>query len=90
MSIDLDLRCHILLFAIPNAVDLSVLIGMGGWMCPNSSKVVLKIMASWPLTKRAPISASAADAITFFMMAQTTCKGPFEGGVFDWRFFLVW
>ena len=81
MFIDRDLRVRIHLFAIPDAVELSVLIGMGGWMCSNSSTVVLYIVASWLLTKSAPISAPPADAITFFMMEQTICKGPFGGGL---------
>ena len=66
--------------AIPEAVELSVFIGVGGWGCPISSNVVRNITASLPLTKSPPISASAADAITFFMMEHTACSGPFGGG----------
>ena len=88
MSIYLDLCCRIFLFAIPDAVELSVLIGVWGWMCPTSSKVVLKIMDSWPLAKSAPISAFAADVITFFMMAETSYKGPFGGGSLTGAFVL--
>ena len=80
MSIYRNLRCRILLFAIPDTVELSVLIGVGSWMCTKSSKVVLNIIASCPFTKSVSISAFAADAITFFVMAHTTCKGLFRGG----------
>ena len=80
MFIYRDLRCWTLFFAVPYAVELSVLMGVEGWSCPNSSKVVLNMIASWLLTKSALVSASAADAMTFFMMEETTCKGQFGGG----------
>jgi hypothetical protein len=37
--------------AIPEAVELSVLIGVGGWGWLSSSSVVRSGTASWPLTK---------------------------------------
>ena len=80
MSIDLDLRCLIILLAIPDAVELSVFIGVGSWGYLNSPNVVLKITASCPFTNTPPISASIADAITFFMIEHTACRDPFGGG----------
>ena len=52
----------------PTAVVLSVWIGVGGCVCPISIKVCLAGIACLEFRKRAPISASAADDITFFMI----------------------
>ncbi len=81
MSIDLDLLCLMVLLVIPAAVELSVLMGVGGCGCPISSKIVLSIITSCPFTNNAPISASAADAMTCFIIELTACNGPFKGGV---------
>ena len=34
-----------------------------------------------PFTNSAPISASAADSVTFFIIAHTACNGPLTSGV---------
>ena len=65
--------CHlIVLFTIPTVVELSMWVGVGRWGCPNSSKVSLVVFASFTLRKRAPSSASAADAATKRSMIQST------------------
>ena len=78
---DLDLLCLIFLFEIPDAVELSISIGVEGCMYPNPSKVVLSIIASCSLMNNSLISVSTTEAIIFSMMKQTTCKGPLDGGL---------
>jgi hypothetical protein len=56
--------CLIVPLLYPVAVVLSVSIGVGGCVCPNSSNVVLRTAPSFEFMKTAPISASAADYIT--------------------------
>ena len=65
MSIDFDALC-LTVSIIPSAVLLSVLIGVAGCGCPNSSKVVRIGTASFTFmyNYKAPHSASAADCIT--------------------------
>jgi hypothetical protein len=46
------------------AVVLSISIGVGGCLCPNSSSVVLRTDPSFAFMKTAPIYASAAEDIT--------------------------
>eukprot|EP00957_Ditylum_brightwellii_P131334 10017160-Ditylum_brightwellii.AAC.1 len=60
-----DLRCRMFEFTIPCAVDLSTCIGVAGWGCPNSISAMHMGAASFAFSKRAPNSASAAEAITF-------------------------
>ena len=65
MSIDLVAFCFTVLFIIPSAaVLLSVLIGVAGCGCPNSSHVGRIGTASFAFMYKAPHSASAADCIT--------------------------
>jgi hypothetical protein len=56
--------CYIVPLLYPVAVVLSVSIGVGGCLCPNSSNVVLRTASSLAFMKTAHISASAADDIT--------------------------
>ena len=67
-------------FTTPNAVVLSVCIGVGGWGCPISSRVVLAGMASRAFMNNAPISASAADDMTALMICATFNTAPLLGG----------
>jgi hypothetical protein len=55
--------CSIVPLLYPVAVVLSVYIGVGGCLCPNSSNVVLRTAPSLAFIKTAPFSASAADNI---------------------------
>ena len=66
------------LFAIPTAVALSQRIGVFGWGWPNSSRVNQKIMPSLQFRKRAPSSASAAEATTKRRMAHNVKNAPFN------------
>jgi hypothetical protein len=90
MSIARDLRCLKVLFAIPEAVELSVLIGVGGWGWLSSSSVVRIGTASWPLAKRPPTSASTADAMTLQSLWQTVWMGPLGGGFVIGAFVRSW
>jgi hypothetical protein len=49
MSIAFDLFCLIVSFKMPNAVELSVRRGVGGWMWPTSVSVTLSGAPLWAL-----------------------------------------
>ena len=68
----LDLRCLTVSLMIPEAVELSVCIGVGPCGCPISSNEVLSTSPSLALMNRPHNFASAVEAITFFRMAATT------------------
>ena len=76
MSIAFDLVCLHVLFNIPCAALLSVIISVAGCGCPNSSRVCLIGTAYFAFMKTAAISASAADDTTFFIILATTCIAP--------------
>ena len=65
-----------LLFTTPNAVVLSIWIGVGGCLCPISSSNCRCGMASCELIKSAASSASAADDITARMICEVVCIAP--------------
>jgi hypothetical protein len=56
--------CFIVSFLYPVAVVLSVSIGVGVCLFPNSSNVVLRTTPSLALIKTSPISASDAEDMT--------------------------
>ena len=58
MSISFNCFCLTLEYKMPNAVDLSVSIGVGVFLSPISSSVVRSGIVVFPLWKRAPILAS--------------------------------
>ena len=64
------------LLAMPTAVELSQLTGIGGWGCPISSRVTRKIAACLQLRKRAPSSASAAEATMNRKIEHSVKKAP--------------
>ncbi len=64
MFIACDHCCLMELFTMPTAVVFSQCIGVGGYGCPSSFSARHMILASSALRKRAPSSASAADAAT--------------------------
>jgi len=66
------------LFAMPTAVALLQWIGVLGCGCPNSSSVMQKIIPSLQFKKRAPSSASAADAMTKQRIAHNVKNAPFR------------
>ena len=61
---------------MPHAVVLSVRMGVAGCGCPSSSHVTLNGANSCALMYSAPISASAADAITDLITFAMTAIGP--------------
>ena len=78
ISIDRESCLLTVLFAMPTAVALSQWMGVFGWGWSNSSSVNRKIMPSLQFKKRAPSSASAADATTNRRMAHNVKKAPFN------------
>ena len=76
MSMALDLRCLTVSLMMPEAVELSVCMGIGPCGCPISSSEVLSTSPSLALMNSLPDSASTTEAITFFRMATTTNIAP--------------
>ena len=76
MSITLLLFCLNLLVSIPQAVLLSVHIGVAGCFCPNSSHVICSGISSCAFIYNAATSASAADAITTLISFAMIAIGP--------------
>ena len=76
MSMDLDLRCLTDWLMMPEAMELSVFIGVVPCGCPMSSNEVLCTSSYFALINRPSKSASSAEAITFFKMAVTTNIAP--------------
>ena len=66
----------------PRAVVLSVCIGVLGCGCPISMRAILAGMASRAFMNNAPISASAADDMTAFIIWATFSTAPLLGGSF--------
>ena len=68
---------------MPVAVELSLNRGVPffGWGWPSSSRVTRMGQARWAARKRPPVSASAAEAMTFLIVLHMTCTGEFVMGV---------
>ena len=62
--------------AIPQAVELSTWMGVGGCGCPISCRVVHRMVASFMLVKRPAVSASAAEEITTLITPVGVRMGP--------------
>ena len=75
----------IVCFTTPNAVELSICIGVGGCLCPISSSRCRIGTASRELIYSAPSSASAADDITAFIICATVNTAPLFVGLYDMR-----
>jgi hypothetical protein len=69
--------CFMVPLMYPVAVVLSVSIGVGGCLCPNSSNVVLRTAPSLAFIETAPISASAAYDITWLRTLLMIKIAPF-------------
>ena len=80
MSIAFDCFCLMVSLAKPSAVDFSTWIGVAGCGCPSSRSKVRIGTASWPLMQAAPISASAADPITFSIIRDMEWMGSLRRG----------
>ena len=70
--------CFTVLFVMPMVVALLQCTGVLGWGCPISSRVSQKNIPSLQLRKRAPSSASAADATTKRRMVHNVKNTPFN------------
>ena len=80
MSIALDLFCLTVAVTMPSAAELSVFIGVGGWVKPSSLSVILRGNAVCPLWNIPPTSTSAADATPCLRILHSMWIGPFSGG----------
>ena len=80
MSMDLVRFGCILLLMTPSAVELSVWTGIIECLCPISFSIILMYTAYRAMMYRAPILASAADAITFFMICAMARIAPLLAG----------
>jgi hypothetical protein len=71
MSIAFDHFCLMVSFKIPNAVELSVGRGVGGFVWPSSVSLTPSGAPLWALRKHSPTSESAVEATTFLMTKAT-------------------
>ena len=76
MSVDLAALGTIILSTNPNAVVLSVWIGVGGCLWPISSSRRRAGIACLEFKYSAPISASAAEVMTFFIILAMLSTAP--------------
>ena len=83
MSIALVCFGWIVLVTTPNAVELSIWIGVLGWGCPISSNKTRMGTASLALIYNAPSSASAAEDITASIIVDRFRTAPLLGGNFE-------
>ena len=81
MSVDFVALGCIFWVTKPKAVVLSVCTGVGGCLCPISSRSRLVGMACRVLMKSAAISASAADVITLRIIWAMFRTAPLLGGL---------
>ena len=80
MSSALDLFFLTVAVTMPSAAELSVFIGVGGWVKTSSWSVILRVTAVCPLWNSPPTSASAAEATTCLGILNYVWIGPFAGG----------
>ena len=73
---------------IPSAVELSVAIGVDGWIWPISMRAWRSGTASCSLWKSAPNSVSAVEAIILRRVLQNVKTGPLVGGE-GWSGFVI-
>eukprot|EP00957_Ditylum_brightwellii_P209465 15361879-Ditylum_brightwellii.AAC.1 len=64
------------LMTIPHAMELSVIIGIGGRGCPISLREILNPTAALLLINSYPTSASAADAMAVLILVHSTYIAP--------------
>ena len=76
MSIAFDRFCLIVSFTNPTAVVLSTCMGVGGWGCPISSRVVRIGKTSLDFIKLAHISASAAEEMKVLTRCHRVWMAP--------------
>ena len=64
-----------------SAIELSVCNGVGGCLCPISTRIILMYTASRVMMYSAPNSASVADDMTCFIMCAILSMAPLLGGL---------
>ena len=77
MSTAFDHFYLIVLFANPTDVVLSTCMGVGGWRCPSSLRVVRIGETYLAFRKVAPILASTAEDMTVLMIWHMVWMAPF-------------
>ena len=80
MAIALDIFCLTVAVTMPSAVELTVFIGVGGWLKSSSWSEIHTSTAVCPLWNSPPTSALAADATTCLSILHSVWVGPFAGG----------
>ena len=65
---------------IPSSAELSVFIGVGGWLKLISWSVILRGATVCPLWNSPPTYASATDATTCLRIVHSVWIEPFAGG----------
>ena len=83
MSISLDLFCLSVAVTMTLAAELSVFIGIGGWVKPSSWGVISRDNAVCILWNSPLTSALTADASICLKILHSVWIEPFAGG---WRF----
>ena len=63
------------------SVVLSVATGVGDCRWLISSREICMDVDPWMFSNNPPNSASVADVMTFLMILNSTCTGPFYGGI---------
>ena len=71
-----------LYFTIDDGISHCMLVcrGVGGCLCPNSSRMILMYTASRTMMKRPTSSTSVADDMTFVIMCAMLSTAPLFGG----------
>ena len=73
--------CRISQFTNVTAVELSVLIGVGGCGCPRAIKHRRMKITNCALWNKPTVSALAADATILRNILQSVCNGPLWAGL---------
>ncbi len=68
-------------FMTASAIALSVCIGVGGCLCPNSSSMILMYTALRTIMYSPTSSTLVANDMTFLMMCAMFSTAPFFGGM---------
>ena len=80
MNITLDCFCLTVAVTIASAMELSVFIGVGGWVKPILWSVILRDTNGFPLWNSSPTYASATYTTTCLRILHSMWIGPFVGG----------
>ena len=64
---------------MPSVTELSVLIGVVGWLKPSLWSVMRRVTADWPLWNSPPTYASATDSTMYFRILHSVWICPFSG-----------